>query len=99
MTFHEIVSDYIYRYRAQARAEMETFRREKNRTSASRRAARCEFPNGKRHPHQPFVAYENGTKLQVYLTPKVSEIEGKFSLDCTTFAGEKLSLPFFVVSS
>lgn len=48
---------------------------------------------------QPFMAYENGTKLQVYLTPQIAEIEGKFSLDCTTTSGEKFSLPFFVVSS
>ena len=48
---------------------------------------------------QPFMAYDNGTKLEVYLTQKITDTEGKFSLDCTTSAGEKLTLPFFVVSS
>ena len=55
MTFDDIVSDYIREYRDDARAEMDTFRRERNRTSAIRRAARCEFPDGKRHPHQYLI--------------------------------------------
>lgn len=52
MTFDEIVSNYIRNYRDAAREEMETFRRERNRTAAIRRAALCELPDGKRHPHQ-----------------------------------------------
>lgn len=52
MTLDEIVSDYIREYREGARAEMDTFRNEKSRTSAIRRAALCESPDGKRHPHQ-----------------------------------------------
>ncbi len=55
MTFDEIVSDYILEYRDDARAEMDTFRRERSRASAIRRAALCEFPDGKRHPHQYLI--------------------------------------------
>jgi hypothetical protein len=55
MTLDDIVSDYIHEYRADAREEMDTFRREKSRASAIRRAALCEFPNGKRHPHQYLI--------------------------------------------
>ena len=55
MTLGEIVNDYIREYRADARAEMETFRKEKSRTSAIRRASLCELPDGKRHPHQCLI--------------------------------------------
>lgn len=55
MTLDEIVSDYIREYRDDARAEMDTFRRERSRASAIRRAALCEFPDGKRHPHQYLI--------------------------------------------
>jgi hypothetical protein len=55
MTLDEIVNDYIRVYRGEARAEMETFRRERNRVTAIRRAALCEFPDGKRHPHQCLI--------------------------------------------
>jgi hypothetical protein len=55
MTFDDIVSDYIRNYRDAARAEMETFRRERNRAAAIRRAALCELPDGKRHPHQCLI--------------------------------------------
>ena len=55
MTFDEIVASYIREYRDAARMEMDTFRREKNRASAIRRAAACEFPDGKRHPHQYLI--------------------------------------------
>lgn len=52
MTLEEIVSAYIRDYRNGTREEMETFRLEKSRASAIRRAALCEFPDGKRHSHQ-----------------------------------------------
>lgn len=55
MTIDGIVNDYIREYRDDARAEMETFRRERSRASAIRRAALCEFPDGKRHPHQYLI--------------------------------------------
>jgi len=55
MTLDEIVSDYIREYRHDARAEMQTFRREKSRAAAIHRAALCEFPDGKRHPHQYLI--------------------------------------------
>jgi hypothetical protein len=55
MTLDEIVSDYIREYRADARVEMATFRNEKSRTSAIRRASLCEFRDGKRHPHQYLI--------------------------------------------
>lgn len=55
MTLDEIVSDYIRKYRALARAEMDTFRMEKSKAAAIRRATLCEFPDGKRHPHQCLI--------------------------------------------
>ena len=55
MTLDEIVSDYIRKYRAAARAEMDTFRNERSRSAAIRRATLCEFPDGKRHPHQYLI--------------------------------------------
>src|SRR5207245_2234970 len=55
VTFDGIVSDYIREYRDDARAEMQTFRREKSRGAAIRRAAQCEFLDGKRHPHQYLI--------------------------------------------
>jgi hypothetical protein len=55
MTLNEIVAAYIREYRDDARAEMDTFRRERNRAAAIRRAALCEFPDGKRHPHQYLI--------------------------------------------
>jgi hypothetical protein len=55
MTLDEIVDAYIREYRAAARAEMDTFRREESRAAAIRRAALCEFQDGKRHPHQYLI--------------------------------------------
>jgi len=55
MTLDEIVNAYIRDYRDGARMELDTFRREKNGASAIRRAALCEFPDGKRHPHQCLI--------------------------------------------
>jgi hypothetical protein len=55
MTLDDIVRDYIREYRDDAREETDTFRREKSRASAIRRAALSEFPNGKRHPHQYLI--------------------------------------------
>src|SRR5438128_8880710 len=55
MTLNEIVAAYIREHRDAARAEMDTFRQERSRASAIRRAALCESPNGKRHPHQYLI--------------------------------------------
>jgi len=55
MTLDEIVAAYIREYRDAARAEMDTFRQERSRASAIRRAALSEFPDGKRHPHQCLI--------------------------------------------
>lgn len=52
MTFDEIVSDYIHRYRANARAEMRFFLRQSGPSAAIAKAALCMLPSGKRHPHQ-----------------------------------------------
>ena len=52
MTLEEIVGDYIREYRDDARAEMDDFEREPSPSAAIRRAALCEWQNGKRHPHQ-----------------------------------------------
>ncbi|MCL5263277.1 MAG: hypothetical protein M1568_03290 [Acidobacteria bacterium] len=55
LTLDQIVDAYISNYRAAARAEMDTFRREKSRVVAIRRAALCESSNGRRHPHQCLI--------------------------------------------
>jgi len=55
MTFDEIVSDYVRKYRDAAREEMDDFGHERSRASAIRRAALCEFADGKRHPHQYLI--------------------------------------------
>jgi hypothetical protein len=52
MTLEEIVSDYIREYRPDARAEMRFFEIQRSPSAAIRKAALCELPNGKRHPHQ-----------------------------------------------
>ncbi len=52
MTFEEIVSDYIREYRDDARAEMRFFEIQRSPSAAIRKAALCELPSGKRHPHQ-----------------------------------------------
>jgi hypothetical protein len=52
MTFGEIVSDYIREYRDDARAEMRFFEIQCSPSAAIRKAALCELPSRKRHPHQ-----------------------------------------------
>jgi hypothetical protein len=52
MSPEEAVSDYILRYRAFARVEMQTFEKETTLRAAIRRAALCLLPDGRRHPHQ-----------------------------------------------
>jgi hypothetical protein len=52
MTFDEIVSDYMRQYRDNARAERRFFEMQRSPTAAIRKAALCELPSGKRHPHQ-----------------------------------------------
>jgi hypothetical protein len=52
MTFDEIVGDYIDEYRDRARAEMRFFKIQRSPAAAIRKAALCELPSGKRHPHQ-----------------------------------------------
>jgi hypothetical protein len=52
MTFDEIVNDYIDEYRDDARAEMRFFEIQRSPSAAIRKAALCELPSGKRHPHQ-----------------------------------------------
>ncbi len=68
MTIEEIVSDYIRRYRAHARAEMKFFADRRKAESAIAKAALCLLPNGKRHPHQrriPRIVLEQAeAKLQ-----------------------------------
>jgi hypothetical protein len=62
MTLDEIVSDYIREYRDRARAEMRFFEIQRSPSMAIRKAALCELPSGKRHPHQrriPGVLLEN----------------------------------------
>ena len=52
MTFDEIVNDYTYEYRDEARAEMCFFEIQRTPSVAIRKAALRELPSGKRHPHQ-----------------------------------------------
>lgn len=52
MTSKEIVCDYIREYRDDARAEMRFFEVQRSPSEAIRKAALCEVPGGKRHPHQ-----------------------------------------------
>jgi hypothetical protein len=52
MTLDEIVSDYIRNYRDDARSEMRFFESQRSPSEAIRKAALCELPSGKRHPHQ-----------------------------------------------
>src|ERR1043166_623041 len=52
MTPDEIVSSYIGKFRTMARAEMRSFENESTLHDAIRRAALCQWPNGKRHEHQ-----------------------------------------------
>jgi hypothetical protein len=52
MTFEEIVNDYIREYRDDARKEMRFFEIHRSPSGAIRKAALCELPSGKRHPHQ-----------------------------------------------
>jgi hypothetical protein len=55
MTFDEIINDYIREYRDDARAEICSFKKERSRSDAIRRAALCLLPDGKRHPHQCLI--------------------------------------------
>jgi hypothetical protein len=52
MKLDEIVNDYIREYRDRARAEMRFFEIQRSPSAAIRKAALCELPSGKRHPHQ-----------------------------------------------
>jgi len=52
MIVDEIVSDYIREYRHDAREEMRFFEVQRSPSAAIRKAALCELPGGKRHPHQ-----------------------------------------------
>lgn len=52
MTLDEIVSDYIREYRKRAHTEMRFFEIQPSPSAAIRKAALCQLPSGKRHPHQ-----------------------------------------------
>jgi hypothetical protein len=52
VTLNEIVRDYIREYREDARKEMRFFEILRSPSEAIRKAALCELPGGKRHPHQ-----------------------------------------------
>lgn len=58
MTFDEIISDYIRQYRAAARNEMRFFEIQRSPSEAIRKAALCELPSGKQHPHQRRIPRE-----------------------------------------
>lgn len=52
MTLDEIVNDYIREHRSDAQKEMRFFEIQRSPSDAIRKAALCELPSGKRHPHQ-----------------------------------------------
>jgi hypothetical protein len=52
MTFDEIVTNYIREYRDRARKKMRFFEIQRSPSDAISKAALCELPSGKRHPHQ-----------------------------------------------
>jgi hypothetical protein len=52
MTLDEIVTDNIREYRNDVRKEMRFFEIQRSPFEAIRKAALCELPSGKRHPHQ-----------------------------------------------
>jgi len=52
MAFDEIVSDYIREHRDDARAEMRFFEIQLSPSEGIWKAALCELPSRKRHPHQ-----------------------------------------------
>jgi hypothetical protein len=52
MSLDEIIGDYIRNYRDAARGEMRFFEIQRSPSAAIRKAALCELPSGKRHPHQ-----------------------------------------------
>ena len=52
MTLEDIVTDYIREFRDNARKEMRFFEVLRSPSAAIRKAALCELPSGKRHPHQ-----------------------------------------------
>ena len=52
MTLDEIVGDYISKYRDRARAGMRFFEIQRRPSEAIHKAALCQLPSGKRHPHQ-----------------------------------------------
>jgi len=52
MTFDGIVSAYIREHRENARKEMRFFENQRHTPEVIRKAALCELPDGKRHPHQ-----------------------------------------------
>lgn len=81
MTLEEIVSDYIREYRDDALAEMDTFRRERSRASAIRRAALCEFPDGKRHPHQYLIPQRLLELAEVRLQAAARRLAGAADFD------------------
>jgi hypothetical protein len=81
MNLEEIVSDYIREYRDDARAEMDTFRLERSRASAIRRAALCEFPDGKRHPHQYLIPQELLELAEVRLKAAARRLAGAPDFD------------------
>lgn len=51
----EIVDRYIREYRLMARAEMHSFAKEGSLAAAIRRAALCQWPNGRKHEHQYLI--------------------------------------------
>jgi hypothetical protein len=67
MTLDEIVTDYIRAYRDDARAEMRFFEIQRSPSAAIGKAALCELPSGKRHPHQRRIPRDVLEQVEVRL--------------------------------
>lgn len=81
MTLDEIVSDYIREYRDHARKEMRFFEIQRSPSKAIRKAALCELPSGKRHPHQRRISRALLEQVEARLQGISRKLAGASSFD------------------
>ncbi|MBZ5653328.1 MAG: hypothetical protein LAO18_22925, partial [Acidobacteriia bacterium] len=81
MTLDEIVSDYIREYRDHARKEMRFFEIQRSPSKAIRKAALCELPSGKRHPHQRRIPRALLEQVEARLQGICRKLAGASSFD------------------
>jgi len=80
-TLNDIVNDYIHEYRAIAKAEVRSFAREPTLSAAVSRAAKCQLPDGKRHPHQYRIPAASLQEAERRLLSALRSIEQAKSFD------------------